>query len=138
MFDVVANKFTFAISSPDEFLLLWSPCVADADIIVLTSDLYLSFFLASAVADWGCLPYFDTWCGSSANLECRSETCYTRLAGNAGRKKLPKMRHLGTIVQLCRAISSQLRHVSTNGKPVKQQYLPHMPLQYGELRSTSG
>jgi len=23
-------------------------------------------------------------------------------------------------------------------KPVKQQYLPHMSLQYGELRSTSG
>jgi len=27
-----------------------------------------------------------------------------------------KNRHLGTIAQLCRAISSQLRHVSTNGK----------------------
>jgi len=33
-----------------------------------------------------------------------------------------KNRHLGTIAQLCRAISSQLRHVSTIGKkPVKQQ-----------------
>jgi len=28
-------------------------------------------------------------------------------------KKSPKIRHLGTIAQLCRAISSQLRHVST-------------------------
>jgi len=28
-------------------------------------------------------------------------------------KKLPKIHHLGTITQLCRAISSQLRHVST-------------------------
>jgi len=35
---------------------------------------------------------------------------------NTGRKKSPKMRHLGTIAQLCRAISSQLRHVSTIGK----------------------
>jgi len=35
--------------------------------------------------------------------------------------------HLGTIAQLCRAISSQLRHVSTIGKKlVKQQYLLHM------------
>ena len=48
-----------------------------------------------------------------ANLGCRSETCCTRLAGNAGRKKSSKSRHLRTIVQLCRAISSQLRHVST-------------------------
>jgi len=50
------------------------------------------------------------------NLGCRSETCCTRLAGNAGCKKSPKIRHLATIAQLCRAISSQLRHVSTIGK----------------------
>ena len=29
------------------------------------------------------------------------------------RKKLSKIRHLCTIAQLCRAISSQLKHVST-------------------------
>jgi len=29
------------------------------------------------------------------------------------RKKSPKIRHLGTIAQICRAISSHLRHVST-------------------------
>ena len=34
--------------------------------------------------------------------------CCTQLAGNAGHKKSPKIRHLGTIAQLCRAISSQL------------------------------
>ena len=34
--------------------------------------------------------------------------CYTRIAGNAG----PKIRHLGTIAQLCRAISSQVKHMS--------------------------
>jgi len=35
-----------------------------------------------------------------------------------------KSRHLGTIAQICRAISSELRHISTIGKkPVKQQYL---------------
>jgi len=46
----------------------------------------------------------------------------------------PKNRHLGTIAQLCWAISSQLRHVSTIGKKLaKQQYLPRMSLQYGEL-----
>ena len=40
----------------------------------------------------------------------------TRLAENTGRKKVAKNRHLGTIAQLCRAISSQLRHVLTIGK----------------------
>jgi len=31
-----------------------------------------------------------TWCGLSANFRCRSETCCTRLPGNAGRKS-PKI-----------------------------------------------
>jgi len=57
-----------------------------------------------------------------------------RLAENSGRKNDAKTRHLGTITQLCRAISSQLRHVSTIGKKLlKQLYLLHMSVQYGEL-----
>ena len=82
---------------------------------LLSFSFFLSFFprLISAVGDWMCLPYFHTWCGLSANLGCRSETCYTRLPENTGSKKSPKNRHRRTIVQLCRAISLQLRHVST-------------------------
>jgi len=54
-------------------------------------------------------------------------------------KKSPKNRHLCTIAQLCRAISSQLRHVSTiRKKLIKQQYVLQLFSQYGELRSTSG
>ena len=56
-------------------------------------------------------------------------------------QKVAKNRHLGTIAQLCRAISSQLRHLSTIGKkPVKQQYVLQMSShsQYGELRPTRG
>jgi len=34
-------------------------------------------------------------------------------------------------------LSSQLRHISTIGKNVKKQCLPHMSSQYGELRPTS-
>jgi len=46
----------------------------------------------------GCLPYFDTWCGRpSANLECRSEMCCVRLAGNAGPKKSPSGHHRTTL-----------------------------------------
>jgi len=84
--------------------------------------------------------YFHTWCGLSANLGCRSETCCTRLAGgNAGRKKSPKIRHLRTIAQLCRAISSQLRHVSTIGKNLLNSSISPTPFsQYGVLQPTSG
>jgi len=53
--------------------------------------------------------------------------CCTRLAANAGPKKVAKNRHLGTIPQLCRATSLQVRHVSTIGKKiVKQQYLSYI------------
>jgi len=38
--------------------------------------------------------------------------CGTRLAANAGPKKVAKNRHLGTIVQLCQAISSRLGSVT--------------------------
>jgi len=98
-------------------------------------SIFLSLFLAySQPLQIGCLPYLHTWCGLSANLGCRSETCCMRLTENTGRKKSPKIRHLSTIAELCRAISTQLRHLSTIGKKlVKQQYLPHMFLQYGEL-----
>jgi len=44
-----------------------------------------SFFLAySQPSQIGCLPYFHTWCGLCANLECRSENCCTRLAKKFG------------------------------------------------------
>jgi len=42
-------------------------------------------------------PYFYTWCGPSANLECKSEICIARgLAGN-GRKKSPFWHHCTTL-----------------------------------------
>jgi len=43
-------------------------------------------------------------------------TC--RITLNQDAKNRQKIRHLGTIAQLCRAISSQLRHVSTIGKNI--------------------
>ena len=87
----------------------------------LSSIFYLPSFLflaSSQRSQTGCLPHFYTWCGLSANLECKSEMCCTRLTGNTGRKNDAKNRHLRTTAQLCRAISSQLRHVSTIGKNV--------------------
>ena len=128
------NRRTEATSS------LWPPCIADADTIFLLCGFFfffLSIFLPrlfSAIADWmsTILPH------SSANLGCRSEM-YKQLAENTGRKKSPKIHHLGTISQLCQAISSQLRHVSTILKKiVKQQYPFHMFSQYSELRPITG
>ena len=58
----------------------------------------------------------------------------TWLAENTERKNDAKNRNLRTIARLCRAISSQLRHMSTIGKKlVKQQYVFHMFPQYGKL-----
>ena len=62
--------------------------------------------------------------------------CCMRLAENTGRKKVAKNRHLGTIAQLCPAMSSQLRHVSTIGKKlVKQQYVL---VNFGPLTAENG
>jgi len=47
----------------------------------------------------------ELWCGLSANLGSRSETCCMWLNENTGCKKLPKIRHLRSIAQLCQAIS---------------------------------
>jgi len=63
----------------------------------LLLSIYLSFFfpcLISAIADWmsAILPHM-AWL--HANLRCRSETCYRRIAVNTGRKKVAKNRRLG-------------------------------------------
>jgi len=42
--------------------------------------------------------------------------CCTWLTGNTGCKNVAKNRHLHTIAQLCRAVSSHLRHIATGGK----------------------
>jgi len=78
---------------------------------------FLSFFLAySQRSEIGCLPYFYTWCGLSENLECKYEMCCTRFTGNTANDA--KIRHLRTIAQLCRAVSSQLRHYRQSEKNI--------------------
>jgi len=113
--------------------------VADADIIFCSCSFYLLLLCFSSPIVTGRTLDVYTWRGLSANLECMSEMCCTLLAENTGCKNYAKNRRMGTIVQSCRAIYSQLRHVSTIGKqPVKQQYLLHMCSQYGEFRPTNG
>ena len=72
--------------------LLWPPYETGQAIIFLPCGFFPSFFFSSPNLSGcrvGCLPYFHTLCGLSANLECRSEMCCTRLAGNTGRNKSP-------------------------------------------------
>jgi len=64
--------------------------------------------------------------------------CCTWLAGNAGPKKLPIIRHLGIIAQLRWAISSQLRHVMTIRKKnllnsSVSPTCPHSTVNFGPL-----
>ena len=106
---IVLQHFTYEAG-------LWSPCVIGQTIYIFILSLVLSFCLFSSPNLSGRRLDVCHTCGLSANLGCRSETCCTRLAGNAGRKKSPKSRHLRTIVQLCRSISSQVRHILTIGK----------------------
>ena len=102
--------------------LLWPPCVADVDIIFSSCGFfYLSSFISSPnlILSGQRLDVYHTSTHGVAlvqNLERRSETCCARLAKNTGHKKVSKDRHLGTIAQFCRAISSQLKHISTIGK----------------------
>ena len=86
-------------------LLLWPPYGIGQVIIFLSCVFFfLSIFpfcfprLISAVADWMStilLPFY-AWCGPSVNLECRSEMCWTWLAGNAEPKKSPSGHHCTT------------------------------------------
>jgi len=68
--------------------------------------------------------------------------CGTRLAENTGRKKVAKNRHLGTIAPLYRAISSQLRHISTIGKNLlsinMSSTCPHNMVNFGPLTAETG
>ena len=101
------------------------------------------FFLAySQPSQIGCLPYFHTWCGLSAYLGCRSETCCMRLADNTGRKKSQKFAICVRIAQLCRAISSHLRHLSTIGKKLLNSNISptsfHNLVNFGPLAAEIG
>jgi len=100
---------------------LWPPyvigqAVIGQAIIFLPCGFYLSIYLFSSpnLSGHRLDVYHTSTHGVAlvriynAGLKCAAR----RLAANTGRKKVAKNRHLGTIAQLCRAISSQLRHIS--------------------------
>jgi len=62
--------------------------------------------------------------------------CCTRLAGNTGRKKIAICAPSHNFIGLY--LPNLGTYQQSKKKLVKQQYLPHMSLQYGELRPISG
>ena len=126
-----------------QLYLLWLPYgIGQASIFLpcgffLSSSFFFLFSLPNLSGRRLNVYHTSTRCGLSANLECRSETCCTRLAANTGRKKVAKNRHLCTIAQLRRAISSQLTHVSTIGKNLlnsnNSPTCPHNMANFGPL-----
>jgi len=98
------------------FFFLWPPCVADAVILFSSCGFYLLF--SSPILSGRKLDVYHTSTRdvvsvriSNAGLKCAARGSLK----NTGRKKSPKIPHLRTIAQHCRAISTQLRHVSTIG-----------------------
>ena len=67
---------------------------------------------------------------------------HARLAANTGCKKSSKICHLDTIAQLCRAISLQLRRISTIGKNFLSSYISstchHNMANFGPLTAKIG
>ena len=100
--------------------------------------LLLVLLLISQRSEIGCLPYFHTWCGLSANLERRSENAArgsVKIQDSKITQKSPSAHHCTSLLGHVFATKA---HIVSRKKLVQQQYLLHMPSQYGELRPTSG
>jgi len=114
---------------------LWSPYGIGHTIIFSCCSMFFLLFFFPLKSSPNLCHTSTHGMGLSANLRRRSETCCTRLAENTGRKKVAKNRHLGTIPQLCRAISSQLRNVSIIGKKLLSSNMsstwPHNTVNFG-------
>jgi len=123
--------------------LLWPPYGIGQAIIFLPCGFFyhVSIFfpcLISAVGDWmsTILPHM-MWPSCEFRMHVWNVLHVARWKYRT--QKWRKNCHLCTIAQLCRAISLQLRHVSTIGeKLVKQEYLLQMSAHYGKLRPTNG
>jgi len=101
-------------------------------LFLLSSFLFLA---SSQPSQIGCLPYFHTWCGLSANSGSRSEMCCTRLAENTQiAKNSPSGRHRttssGYIFAIKAHIDSKKKNLlSINVSPTR----PHNMVNFGPL-----
>ena len=118
---------------------IWQAIIFYSCGFFILSSFFLAYFQRSQI---GRLLYFHhTWCGLTANLECRSEMCCTRLADNTGVKNSPKnspTAHHRTTLSGCIVATKALFCIDNRKNTFRQQYLLHMSSQYGELRPTNG
>ena len=97
-------------------------CVPLAQVYCIFLWLFLVVFMATLCNRAGHIyfhPFFFTLSSSFSLVRIQNAGLKRAAHGSLemqDAKKSTKNRHLGTIVQFCRAISSQLRHVSTIGK----------------------
>ena len=109
--------------------LLWLPlCTNGRPSIIFFRCGFFFFLFFLACSQWlqiGCLPYFHTWCGLSANLECKSQMCCAQLAANTGCKNSPSAHHRTTLSKLSGYIFANSMYQQSE-KVVKQQYHLHM------------
>jgi len=106
---------------------------------VVCSFFFVLFFfprLISAAADWmsAILPHM-VWPQCEFKMQVWNLLHAARW--NTGRKKVAKNRHFGAIAQICRAVSSHLRHISTIGKKLLNSNTfstcPHNMMNFGLL-----
>ena len=119
---------------------LWPPCVARCRHYIFILWFLLLFLfprLISAVGDWmsTILPHM-VWPNCKFRMQVWNVLCVARWKYRT--QNIAKKSASGHHPTTCRAISLQLRHVSTIGKLTKLQHLLHMSSQYGELRPTGG
>ena len=125
-------------------IFLWPPYVIGGPLYFcpVVSFFFLSFFISSPNLSGRRLDVYHTLKHGVALVRILNAGLKCAARGSLqirDAKKVAKNRHLGTISQLCRAISSQLSiRIDNRKKLIKQQYLPYIPPQYGELRHTRG
>ena len=73
----------------------------------------------------GCLPYLPIWCGLSANLRCRSETCCTRL-WKCMTQKLPPAHHRTTLSGYIFATKARIRQSENSAGQPSRWALAHI------------
>ena len=98
------------------------------------SSFFLFFPRLISATEIGCLPYFYTWCGPTAKLECRSKMCCAWLAGNAGPKKSPSGHHRTTLSGYIFATKARINNreknlLNSNASPT----CPHNMVNFGLL-----
>jgi len=113
------------------FYLLMVALCNRADDIYFHPDVCSFFLLFSSpnLSGWrldvSCVSYFHTWCGLSANLECRSEMCCTVHAARwkcrtqKNRQNSPSGYHRAPLSRYIFAIKT---HIDNRKKIVKQHW----------------